>query len=108
MVAGMSKYRAIPTVLDGIRFHSKREANYYAELKIRERKGEVSAVELQRPFPLMTGDGQVVGTYKSDFAFWDHREDRFRVIDVKGVDTPLSKFKRKFVRAQYGIEIELA
>jgi len=102
------KYRNEPTTLDGITFYSKREAGYYAVLKLREKAGEVSAVELQRPFSLMTGSGQVVGIYKSDFAFWDHVQDKFRVIDVKGVDTPLSKFKRRFVKAQYGIEVELA
>jgi hypothetical protein len=102
-----SKYGAQKTVLDGITFDSKAEANYYAALKLREKAGEVGGVELQRPFPLMVASGIVVGSYRADFAFWDHKEDRFRVIDVKGFDTPLSKWKRKHVKAQYGLDVEI-
>jgi endonuclease I len=32
---------------------------------------------------------------------------REAVIDVKGMDTPLSKFKRKCVKAQYGFDVEI-
>lgn len=102
-----NKYGAKKTMLDGITFDSQAEANYYAGLKVREKAGEVGGVELQRPFPLMVASGIVVGSYRSDFAFWDFKEDRFRVIDVKGFDTPLSKWKRKHVKAQYGITVEV-
>jgi len=102
-----SKYGAVRCELDGFKFDSKAERDYYARLKLREKAGEVGGVELQRPFPLLVGSGAVVGSYRADFAFWDHKEDRFRIIDVKGFDTPLSKWKRKHVRAQYGIEVEV-
>lgn len=102
-----NKYGARRTVVDGITFDSQAEANYYASLKLREKAGEVGGVELQRPFPLMVASGIVLGSYRADFAFWDHTEDRFRVIDVKGFDTPLSKWKRKHVKAQYGFEVEI-
>lgn len=101
-----SKYGAQKTMIDGILFDSKREAAYYAELKQRENAGEVVGVELQRPFTILI-NGFLVGTYKSDFAFWDVTEDRFRVIDVKGMDTPLSRFKRKCVKAQYNVDVEI-
>jgi hypothetical protein len=101
-----SKYGATKTMVDGILFDSKREASYYVELKRREKAGEVIGVELQRPFTILI-NGFLIGTYKSDFAFWDNTADRFRVIDVKGMDTPLSKFKRKCVKAQYGFEVEV-
>jgi len=90
----------------GIKFDSKRERAYYIELERREKAGEVIGVELQRPFTILI-NGFLIGTYKSDFAFWDNTADRFRVIDVKGMDTPLSKFKRKCVKAQYGVEVEI-
>lgn len=102
-----SKYGATKTMLDGITFDSKREAAYYSELKIREKAGEVSGVVLQRPFPIII-NGQSVGKFLSDFAFIDHtQEDRLRVVDVKGYDTPLSRFKRKCVEAFYQIKVEV-
>jgi hypothetical protein len=102
-----NKFGAKKTVLDGRTFDSKAEAKFVAELRQREKAGEVGGVELQRPFPLMAPSGQIVGVYKADAAFWDHVADRFRVIDVKGHDTALSKWKRKHVKAQYGIEVEI-
>ncbi len=102
-----SKYRNEPVVIDGIRFDSKREAAYFAALKLREKAGEVGGVELQKPFPILGPKGELICTYRADFAFWDHKEDRFRVIDVKGVETDVFKLKRKLMRAFKGIEIEV-
>lgn len=102
-----NKYGARKTVVDGITFDSKAEAAYYAGLKRRETLGEIANVELQRPFVLVAGDGQLVGVYKADFAFDDLVEGRWRVIDVKGHDTALSRFKRKFVKALHGIDVEV-
>lgn len=102
-----SKYGAVKTKLDGITFDSKREAAVYAELKLRHKAGEIGEVELQKPFPLLAPSGEIVGIYRADFAFWDFKEDRFRVLDVKGYDTPLSRWKRKHVKAQYGTEVEV-
>lgn len=102
-----NKFGAVKTVLDGITFDSKREAAYYAELKLREKAGEVANVELQRPFALIAGAGKLVGTYRADFTFDDLVEGRWRVIDVKGHDTALSRFKRKFVEALHGVKVEV-
>lgn len=102
-----SKYGAKRTPVDGITFDSKREAEYYRLLKAREASGEICDLELQYPFPLIAGDGVKVGTYRADFTFHDNIEGRWRVIDVKGLDTPLSKFKRKFVKALHGVEVEI-
>lgn len=101
------KYRNQPVVIDGIRFDSKREAAYYGELKLREKAGEVGGVELQKRFQILGPTGVLVCVYVADFAFWDHREDRFRIIDVKGVETKEFKLKRKMMRAFNGIEIEV-
>jgi len=101
-----NKYGAVPTVVDGIRFHSALEAKYYANLKLMERAGEVYGVELQKPYPILT-NGKLCGSYRADFVFWDQREKRTRTIDVKGMDTPVSRLKRKLVEAQYGIKIEV-
>ncbi len=102
----MNKFRAVRTKLDGITFDSKREAAYYAELKLRERAGEICDVELQPVFPLNV-EHEVIGTYRADFRFWDNRENRRRVVDVKGVEPRGFRRTLKHVRAQYGIEVEI-
>lgn len=101
-----NKFGAQRTTLDGIKFDSKAEATYYSTLKLRERAGEVHSVEIQRPFAL-TINGYLIGTYKADFCFWDVLEDRYRVIDVKGVATPVFKLKAKMVKALYGFDVEV-
>lgn len=102
-----SKYGAQKTMLDGILFDSKREAAYYAELKQREKAGEVVGVELQRPFALLGNNGMLIATYKADFCFWDNVADRFRVIDVKGVETKDFKLKKKMMLGLLGINVEV-
>lgn len=51
-------------------------------------------------------DGVLITTYKCDFAFWDLKADRFRVIDVKGVETDVFKLKRKMMKSFLGIDVE--
>lgn len=102
-----AKYRNTPVFIDGIRFASKREGAYYAELKIREKAGEVSAVELQTPFALIGPDGLLISTYKADFCFWDATQDRFRVIDVKGVETKEFRIKKRLMKSLKGIDVEI-
>ena len=102
-----SKYRNVPTVIDGIRFSSKREAAYYQELKLREKAGEVYEIEMQRRFALTAPNGMLMATYVCDFHYFDAVEKRRRVIDVKGKETDMFRLKRKMMRAILGIEVEV-
>lgn len=104
--AKRQKYNAKRVLLDGICFDSKAERDYYAALKIRERAGEVTDVELQRPYAL-TVNGVLVATYRADFVFWDIPLRRRRVVDVKGVATPVFRLKQKLMRACHSIDIEV-
>jgi hypothetical protein len=99
------KYGNVITTVDGIKFHSKREAAYYSELKLREKAGEVYEVELQRPYAL-TIDGRLICTYIADFVFFDQTVMRTRCIDVKGMETDLFKIKRKLMKAIHNVEVE--
>lgn len=101
-----SKYRNRKTVVDGIKFDSKREAQFYSSLKQLERAGQVFEVELQKPYAL-TVNGQLVCTYRCDFAFYDAIQKRNRVVDIKGVATKDFNIKRKLMRAVYGIDVEV-
>lgn len=100
---GKSKYNAKPTVIDGIRFASKHEATRYQELKIMQRCGEVSSLELQPKFPIRVND-VLVCTYFADFRYIN-AENREIVEDAKGFRTDVFKLKKKLVKACYGIDI---
>ncbi len=104
------KYGAKPTTVDGIRFASKAEARHYAELKLREKAGEIRGLELQPKFPLMvpeygSGFDVKVGHYIADFRYHEGPKGVLRVVDVKGMKTPVYRLKKKMVEAQYGIQI---
>lgn len=96
-----SKYRAVPTVIDGIRFASKKEAARYQELRLAQHAGDISELELQPNFPLWV-EGVLICTYRADFKY---REGSLVVIeDVKGFRTPEYKIKAKLFKALYRYE----
>jgi hypothetical protein len=106
-----SKYRAVPTVIHGVRFASKAEARRYQELLLLGMAGEIRNLELQPRFPLHVG-GVKVGDYVADFRYealvrWvGSGPGWFDVVeDVKGVRTPVYRMKKKHVEAEYGIAI---
>lgn len=78
------KYGNTPTVVDGIRFDSLREANRYSELKLMERAGEISDLRLQVRYQLCV-NGVKVCTYVADFVYV--RDGITVVSDAKGVRT---------------------
>ena len=102
-----SKYRNVPTVIDNIRFASKREAAYYQELKLREKAGEVYEIELQRRYALTAPNGMLLATYIADMVFYDAVQRKTRVVDVKGKSTDMFILKRKMMRGLLGIEVEV-
>ena len=101
------KFRNEPVIVDGRRYASKREAAYCEDLIRLEKAGRIGGLELQKRFPILAPNGEVICVYVADAAFWDHDQGRFRVIDVKGVVTPEFKLKRKMMRALKGIEVEV-
>jgi Protein of unknown function (DUF1064) len=112
--AKQSKYRNVRTVVDGITFDSKREAQHWAELKMRERAGEIECLERQFSFDLecpsagdvAPGTCSVVARYIADFRYFDIREQRWRVVDAKGKRTAMYQLKKKWLELQSGIVIE--
>jgi hypothetical protein len=110
-----SKYGAVKTTVDGYVFDSKREAARYAELRLRERAGEIQSLERQVPYPIRvtnlgTGEVHTVGTYVADFRYWPTTKTppfAYVVEDVKSepTKTPVYRLKKKLVEALYGIQI---
>jgi dsDNA-binding SOS-regulon protein len=98
------KYRAVRTTLDGITFHSKKEAARYAQLKMLEKAGKIQGLCLQPEYVLYAGDGDTkLGVYRADFEYAENGQHI--VEDVKGFKTPLYRWKKKHVEAQYGIQV---
>jgi hypothetical protein len=108
--SGHHKYGAVATTVDGIRFASKKESLRYLELKLLEKAGEIKGLVLQMPYDLhafgaTSPRDKLLGRYIADFSYVNTRTGRHVVEDVKGFRTPLYRWKKKHVEAQYGIEI---
>ena len=101
---GRSKYHAQPTVVDGLRFDSKREAARWRELVILERAGEITTLLRQVPFVLIdkSEHGPAI-KYYADFTYMEN--GRYIVEDVKGVKTDVYKIKKRLMAERYGITI---
>jgi hypothetical protein len=89
------KYNAVRTECDGIKFPSKSEARRYNELKALKADGQVITFLRQVPFHLPGGVKYVVDY----LVFW--ADGRISFEDVKGMETPAFKAKRKMVEQLY-------
>lgn len=97
------KYRNVKVEIDGIKFDSKKEANYYGKLKLLKQAGEIVLFEMQPKYDLLVNDVKC-GFYKADFkVYW--KSGLIQVVDVKGMKTPIYQLKKKLVKAIYGIII---
>jgi hypothetical protein len=102
----MSKYKAVRTEVDGIKFASKLEAKRYGELRLLERAGEIKFLALQVKFPIMINDEKIC-TYIADFKYFVPVEGGQKIVieDAKGCLTPMYRLKKKLVKVLYGIDI---
>ena len=94
-----TKYKNKKTVVDGITFDSKMESDYYLYLLERKEVGEVTDIRLQPVYLLQPSFKKHMRTirkveYKADF-FVRYADGTEKVIDVKGVLTPVFKLKCK-------------
>lgn len=108
--AKKNKFGAKKTVVDGIEFHSAKEAKRYQELRLLERAGEISHLELQPVFKLAIGNDPVLirskgypngrqAKYIGDFSYFNGKH---RVVeDAKGFRTPEYKLKKALVEAMF-------
>lgn len=102
-----NKFNARKMTVDGFTYDSEREAEVVEGYRQLERAGHIYELERHKKYMLQSPNGTVIGHYEADAAFYDAKLKRYRIIDVKGKDTSLSLWKRKHVRAQYGIEVEV-
>ncbi len=97
------KFGAIATVIDGHKFPSKAEAKRYQELRLLERAGEITDLRLQPRYDLHV-NGRKIGAYVGDFCYLTSHGAEV-VEDVKGMKTPMYRWKKKHLLAQWGIDI---
>lgn len=121
----MSKYKSKKTIVDGIEFDSRKEANRYCELKLLQRAGKIQNLELQKAFELIPAQreadtigkrggiikGKVIEKavfYRADFVYTENGETV--VEDVKGYKGggayAVFTIKRKLLLYKYGIKIK--
>ena len=130
-MARRNKYGNIPTTVEGITFDSRLEARRYTELRLLERCGEISDLELQRRYELIPAQYEVIDTgevykrgprkgapkrrsrcveeaavYIADFVYRDNRTGEVVVEDTKGRYTKDYVIKRKLMYCIYNIKIK--
>ena len=105
----MAKYGNRKVIRDGIEFDSIKECQRYCELKLMQRAGVISDLQLQVPFELIPAqriDGKVVEravNYVADFVY---KQNGQKVVeDTKGVRTKEYIMKRKMMLFFHGIRI---
>lgn len=107
MFRRFSKYNAKKVEVDGIKFDSKVEAEYYLHLKEMQEKKEIQGFErqikmtLQDSFYLEGVKGKIRAiTYVVDFKVTEN-DGSITYIDVKGIETDVFKMKRKMFMNRY-------
>lgn len=105
----MSKYHNVKTKIDGITFDSKREAERYCELRLLQRGGVITDLQLQPRFliqPSYKKNGKTVRAieYVADFMYKDETGQTI-VEDAKGMKTDVYKLKKKLVEYKYDLTI---
>ena len=100
--AKVTKYRNVPTTVDGLRFDSKAEAAHWFELQMEERAGRITGLRRQVRFAITINDEHICD-YIADFVYF--RDGKRVVVDVKGMRTPLFALKAKLVRAVLGFDV---
>lgn len=120
------KYGNKKITVDGMLFDSKKEAQRYLELKMMQRAGMISNLELQKPYELIPAQYETYErygkngkklkdgrkcienscVYKADFSYYDKEKNMLIVEDTKGMKTKDYIIKRKLMLYIHGIRIK--
>lgn len=104
----MSKYLNKKTIVDGIKFDSKKEASRYLELRAMEIRGEISL--LRRQYPLILIEKSKYGRQIKYVADFTYLQNGIVVVeDVKSPYTaknPIYRLKKRMVAEKYDVVIK--
>lgn len=105
------KYHAKKIEVDGMKFDSKKEYNYYLYLLKEQHEGRILTFHRQVPFELLPRqeyNGRFAEhplRYVADFVV-TYLNGSIEVIDVKGYKTPEYRIKRKLMLYMHNIKIK--
>ena len=100
------KYKSKKTIIDGFKFDSKLEGEYYKKLKNDKLNGLIKDFELQPEYLLQPKFKDKKGCtiraifLKADFVVTLNDGSEV-VVDIKGYPTPVAKLKRKLFLKKY-------
>ena len=107
----MNKFNAKKEIVEGKKFHSRKEARRYKELQLLERQGLIQDLRRQVRYMLIPtqydNDGRCIErscNYYADFVYRD-KSGKIVVEDTKGFRTQDYIIKRKLLLQLYGIRI---
>ena len=105
----MAKYGNRKIIRDGIEFDSIKECQRYCELKLMQRAGVISDLQMQVSFELLPSqriDGKVVERAVNYIADFVYQQNGLKVVeDTKGMRTKDYIIKRKLMLYVHGIRI---
>lgn len=102
-----NKYFNKKTIIKGVTFASKSEAEAYINLLCLLNEKKIKDLRLQEKFELIPkiqlsdGTKQRAIVYIADFVFYDVEKKKTRVIDIKGFATKEYKIKKKLFNYIY-------
>ena len=107
----MQKYRNKKTVINGMTFASKKEANRFCELRLLERAGAITELKTQVKFVLIPAqkgeNGKIIERECSYIADFTYRQNGAIIAeDTKGFKTKDYIIKRKLMLYVHGIKIK--
>lgn len=94
-----NKYGAKTTEHNGIRYHSKFEAGYAAELDLRVKAKDIKSWERQVKLDLKV-NGMHITNYYIDFVV-THNDGSREFVEVKGMEMEVWKMKWKILEATF-------
>jgi len=100
-----SKYGNTETEVDGEKFDSKKEAEYYKTLLLRQKAGEIGLIKRQVDYELNEGGTHSL-IYRADFVYMIMATGETEVADTKGFLTREYKKKRRLMKKVHGIIIK--
>jgi len=102
-----SKYKAVPTVVDGVRFASKAEAKRDWELQQLAKAGDIINLKRQPRFPLVV-NGVKVCTYVADWQYEEIQVVRPKLCRAYSVRKPVVEDKKGFRTKEWALKFKLA
>jgi hypothetical protein len=108
-----SKFGNVKVEIDGHKFDSRKESEFYGSLKIKKQAGLIKNFKMQVPYNIVVNNIHIAN-YFLDFEV-ENNDGTIEYIDIKGKDKKTNKFiktgvfalKKRLVEAIYGIKISM-